>query len=301
MGRDRGFHVVLLIGLVLLPLNRPATPSQEKSIRVSHRSRALQPGEVVAITVESAEPLTRVELLVFDRTFPAFPTEDARVWNALVGIDLETKPANYVATIRAATRSAEAAELEYRLAVRPKAFPTRRLTVDEKYVTPPPEALDRIAAEAEKVGAIFAAASDQRYWNGRFLPPVPGPVISEFGKRNIINEKPRSPHSGTDFRAGNGTPIKAPNSGRIVLAEDLYFSGNTVIVDHGRSLYSYFAHMSGFAVSVGDRVSRGDVIGTVGATGRVTGPHLHWSVRLAGTRVDPLSLIAALENQRIAD
>ncbi len=301
MRRYAGFHLVLLIGMIVLAPNHLATPRQGKSIRISHRARALQPGEVVTITVESGEQLARVELLAFDRIFPAFPTEDARVWNALVGIDLETRPADYVATIRAATVSAEAEALEYRLAIRPKSFPTRRLTVDEKYVTPPPEVLDRIAAEAKKVGAIFAAASEQRYWNGRFLPPVPGPVISEFGKRNIINEKPRSPHSGTDFRADNGTPIKSPNAGRIALAEDLYFSGNTVIIDHGRGLYSYFAHLSSFAVSTGDPVGRGDVIGRVGATGRVTGPHLHWSVRLAGTRVDPLSLIAALEPKRAAD
>ncbi|NWG14086.1 MAG: M23 family metallopeptidase [Acidobacteria bacterium] len=300
MVRQIGFHAALVLVLTFLPPGRPAFPFQGESIQVRHKARALQPGEVIAFTIRSRERLASVELLAFDKTFPAFATKDTLVWNALVGIDLESRPGSYVARIRAATKSAELAELQYKLVVRPKAFPTRRLTVDEKYVTPPPEVLDRIALETKRVGAILAAVSDGKYWNGRFVSPVPGPVISEFGKRNIINGKPRSPHAGTDFRAQSGTPVRAPNAGRIVLAEDLYFSGNTVIIDHGQGLYSYFAHLSGFAARVGDVVERGDVVGQVGATGRVTGPHLHWSVRLVGTRVDPLSLIAVLGPNKAA-
>jgi murein DD-endopeptidase MepM/ murein hydrolase activator NlpD len=169
------------------------------------------------------------------------------------------------------------------------------LTVEAKYVAPPLEVLARIRKESEQVGAIFGAVSPERLWKGPFLRPVPGPAISAFGKRSVYNGVPRSPHSGTDFRGATGTRVRAPNAGRIVLAADLYYSGNTVILDHGQGLYSYFGHLSAFSVRAGDMVATGDVVGRVGATGVVTGPHLHWSVRLAGARVDPLSLVHVLE------
>jgi murein DD-endopeptidase MepM/ murein hydrolase activator NlpD len=175
-----------------------------------------------------------------------------------------------------------------------KKFPSRSLSVDEKYVTPPAEVLARIDEEREKVNAIFASVTPEKFWIGLFRIPVPGKVISAFGKRNIYNGKPRSPHSGADFKGAAGTPIRAPNAARVVLAEDLYYSGNTLILDHGLGLYSYLAHLSEFSVKKGDQVEPGDLIGKVGATGRVTGPHLHWTVRLIMARVDPLSLVNIL-------
>jgi murein DD-endopeptidase MepM/ murein hydrolase activator NlpD len=110
----------------------------------------------------------------------------------------------------------------------------------------------------------------------------------------VFNGEPRSPHSGADFLSGTGTPIKAPNSGRIVAARELYFSGNTVIIDHGLGLFSMLAHLSQLDVREGDLVSAGQIVGLVGATGRVTGPHLHWALRVSGARIDPVSALALL-------
>jgi len=123
---------------------------------------------------------------------------------------------------------------------------------------------------------------------------VPGAANSVFGTRSIYNGEPRSPHSGADFQGAPGTPVKAPNSGRVVLAGDLYFTGNTVVIDHGAGLFSLFAHLRAINVHEGDSVTTGAVLGELGATGRVTGPHLHWAVRITGARVDPLSLLALL-------
>ncbi len=215
-------------------------------------------------------------------------------WTGLIGIDLETKPGRYVIKLTGADAGGAPVTSQYVLIVTAKIFPTRELTVDEKFVSPPPEAQARIKLESEKVRAIFDVVSPERYWSGLFRVPVPGPPISGFGKRSIYNGQPRSPHAGTDFQGATGTPIVAPNAGRVVLAANLYYSGNTVVIDHGLGLYSYFGHMSAFAVRLGDRVTSGQVVGKVGATGLVTGPHLHWSVRLVGTRVDPLSLINLL-------
>ena len=209
----------------------------------------------------------------------------------LVGIDLAASPGEYPIAVRATTGGGDTVRSTYTLNVDAKEFPTRHLSVSSSFVNPPAETLDRIQLEARKVAAIFGVASGDRQWQGGFAAPVPGEVMSSFGRRSVFNGQARSPHSGTDFRAGDGTPVKAPNAGTVVLVGDLYFSGNVVILNHGWGLYSYFAHLSAIAVAEGDVVTQGQVVGKVGATGRVTGPHLHWTVRLNDARVDPLSLM----------
>ncbi|MBI4465257.1 MAG: M23 family metallopeptidase [Acidobacteria bacterium] len=268
--------------------------SEDPDWKISHRERSLQPGEVVLMTVVSPQPLERMEATVFGRTFAFFPDASGTTWIGLVGIDLDVPPAKHEVQLQGSWPDIGEIQGRYLLSVKDKRFPTRRLTVDENYVTPPAEQLERIQRESERVSAIFGTNSEERYWKGSFLRPVPGAATSNFGKRSIFNGQPRSPHGGMDFRAAQGTPVHAPNAGKVVLAENLYFAGNVVILDHGLGLYSYFAHLSRITVSEGDLVSRGAVIGQVGATGRVTGPHLHWSLRLSGTRVDPLSLVAIL-------
>ena len=281
----------LMISGVAPPVTQEGTAAV-CAVRILQRARALQPGEVVLLTIESPTPQTHVEAVIFGKTFPFFADSEGRTWVGLVGIDLETAAGTYTVKVQHADRLGKTQVCDHPLRIRSKDFPTRKLTVDEKFVTPPQEVLGRIEREGKRVASIFAAVCERRYWWGAFSAPVPGPSISSFGKRNIMNGKPRSPHSGVDFDAEEGTPISAPNAGKVVLVDDLYYSGNTVIIDHGQGLYSYFAHLSRFSVKDGDLVARGDVVGRVGATGRVTGPHLHWSVRLVGTRVDPLSLIA---------
>jgi murein DD-endopeptidase MepM/ murein hydrolase activator NlpD len=183
----------------------------------------------------------------------------------------------------------------HRLAVRAKRFATRRLTVDPDFVDPP----ESEAARIEKESAMVAAA-----WDGTagpdpvpelaFVAPVPHKANSAFGTRSIFNGQARNAHSGADFPSPPGTPIKSPAPGKVVIADDLYFSGGTVVVDHGLGVVSLFAHMSQILAKNGDDVTRGQELGLVGATGRVTGPHLHWTVRVNRARVDPLSLIALL-------
>jgi murein DD-endopeptidase MepM/ murein hydrolase activator NlpD len=144
---------------------------------------------------------------------------------------------------------------------------------------------------------LWKASAPSRLWDGGWVRPVPDPANSAFGKRSVFNGQPRSPHSGADFMSAAGTPVTAPNAGRIVLAGARYFAGDTVVIDHGLGVFSLFAHLSAIDVRVGDTVKGGDVIGRVGATGRVTGPHLHWAVRVNGARVDPLSLLWALADR----
>jgi murein DD-endopeptidase MepM/ murein hydrolase activator NlpD len=178
--------------------------------------------------------------------------------------------------------------------VRPKAFRTRRLTVDPDFVTPPPSAAERIARDARLLQATWASSAPERLWTGSFVAPVGEPANSAFGSRSVFNGKLRAAHGGADFPSAAGTPIHAPNAGRVAVARDLYYSGNTVVLDHGAGLFSTLAHLSAFDVQEGDRVTAGQPVGRVGATGRVTGAHLHWAVRVNGARVDPLSLLAVL-------
>jgi murein DD-endopeptidase MepM/ murein hydrolase activator NlpD len=208
-----------------------------------------------------------------------------------VGIDLDTAPGVYPLVVSAPDLPSMD-PLETPLHVRPKAFPTRTLTVEPKYVEPPPDVVERILREADQLNTIYSTVTP-RAWTQPFVLPVKARASSNFGSRSVFNGQPRSPHAGVDFRSPAGTVVSAPAAGTVVIAGDLYFTGNTVVIDHGAGLYSIFVHFSAIAVAQGDLVERGDGIGRVGATGRATGPHLHWSVRLNETRVDPLSLMAA--------
>ena len=260
-------------------------------VAVTHAARTLAPGELVVLTVATAEPAGGITVRAFDKTFAAYKV-DARTWKALVGIDLDVKPGAY--DVEVSTESAAPAHATHRLVVRAKAFPTRKLVVDNAYVEPPPKAQEQIDQDTRDLALVWSSSAAQREWNGGFVRPVPDSANSAFGTRSVFNGQPRSPHGGADFNSPAGRTIVSPNSGRVALDRELYFTGNTVIIDHGLGLFSMLAHMSEIAVHEGDSVTAGQVLGKVGATGRVTGPHLHWAVRLNGTRVDPLSLLALL-------
>ena len=264
------------------------------ALEVSHHARAIHPGEVVVLEVRARAPLADLSATAFGHEIRFFQDASDGVWRALIGIDLTTEPGVYEVAVRASSAGGGQADVSYALDVLPKEFPTRRLKVAPKYVDPPPDVIERILREQEETAAIFRSASAERLWRGGFARPVPGRSTSSFGRRSVFNGEARNPHSGTDFRSGEGVAIKAPNAATVVLTGDLYFSGKVVILDHGWGLYSYFAHLSAIDVAEGDVVERGDVVGRVGATGRVTGPHLHWTVRLNDARVDPLALMELL-------
>jgi len=284
-----GLLLVVLAGLAMAA--SPRGQSGE-SIHITTAARSVQPGEVVVLTAVTPDPADTVRVRAFGRDIPAFPV-DAHTWRALMGIDLDVRSGRYEAAIdaRSGSRTWHAAAP---LMVRHRTFSTRQLRVDPAFVNPPREAEERILQEARQLEALWVASSHSRLWDGAFVQPVPGSGTDRFGARSIFNGQPRSPHGGEDFPNPEGTPIAAPNAGLVVLARDLYFTGNTVVIDHGLGLFSLLAHLSVIEVAEGDRVRTGQRVGLVGSTGRVTGPHLHWAVRVAGARVDPLSLLASL-------
>src|SRR5688500_10575474 len=259
------------------------------AVSVTAQSRSLRPGELVLVTIVAPAGAS-VSVRAFNRDITPFSVGGGR-WRALIGIDLATQPGTY--RVRVDANGGNERTL-YTLVVKPRRFPTRRLTVSPAFVTPPASARDRIARESALLHKVFGDSSATPLWTTAFVRPVPDPANSAFGTRSVFNGIRRNPHNGADFMSPAGTSIRAPNAGRIVIARDLYFSGQTVVIDHGLGLFSTLAHLSAFAVQEGERVTAGQVVGQVGATGRVTGPHLHWAVRANGARVDPLSLLALL-------
>ncbi len=276
----------------LLLLSADAGSAATSPIGVAAAARALQPGELVVLTLTTPAGVDRVRVSAFGRAIPAAEVEP-RAWRVLIGIDLDVAPGKHTVSIGAWSGENEV-ETTYDLVVKPRRFATRRLLVDEAMVNPPAAELARIQAEAAELARLWGRSATEPLWTAPFVRPVPDQANSNFGTRSIFNGERRSPHGGTDFLSPAGTPIKAPNGGRVVLARNLYFTGNTLVIDHGLGLLSLFAHLSACAVREGDMVSTGQLVGNVGATGRVTGPHLHWAVRANGSRVDALSLLAVL-------
>lgn len=177
------------------------------------------------------------------------------------------------------------------LNVKAVSYPAETLSVDPSKVTPPPEALERIAREQAEAMAIYNTFTPIRYWDKPFIRPLESNITSEYGSARTYNGTLKSYHGGVDFRARTPLPILAVNNGIVVLAKERYYAGGTVIIDHGEGLYSCYFHLSRFDVNVGDQVKQGQSIGLTGATGRITGPHLHFGIMAHAHQTDPLYLI----------
>ncbi len=274
----------LVVSCGLLCMQPPPKPA----VAVTVAARAIRPGELAVLTIRTAGA-TPPTVRAFGKDVPVFAAGDS-TWRALVGIDLSVKPGKHPVSIEAAP----APPTTYPLVVKAQHFRTRTLKVDPAFVTPPPEAAERIERETRELNEIWQSSAPTRLWERAFVRPVPHPANSTFGTHSVFNGEPRSQHSGADFASPDGTPINAPNAGRVVLASSRYFSGNTVVIDHGLGLFSLFAHLSVIGVKNGETVKTGEEIGRVGATGRVTGPHLHWAMRANEARIDPLSVLFVL-------
>jgi murein DD-endopeptidase MepM/ murein hydrolase activator NlpD len=269
--------------LAVWPASVGGQPGPSPSLSILVRGEPAQPGSVLAVTVTTRDDVERVCGEAFGQHVAFVRGDSPRVWHGLIGVDVAaTAPSSLV--VLGTTRP---------LTLAPRQFRTRRLRVASQFVDPSPQELARIRAEAERLEAIFGTVTMPARIE-TFTRPVAGMPSGNFGNRSVFNGEPRAPHAGEDFRGTTGTPVGAPGGGRVVLAEDLFFTGQTVVIDHGLGLYSLLAHLSRIDVMPGQQVARGDTVGLLGATGRVTGPHLHWTVRLGGARVDPLRVLALL-------
>ena len=194
-------------------------------------------------------------------------------------------------------RNGKEEKKNYSITIVQKEYPVQRLNVAPKYVTPPASEKERIKRDRQQINDAISVVSPVRHWQYRFDRPVPGEITSEFGLRREFNGQKRNPHMGLDLDGEKGDPIVAAESGTVVLVGDFYYGGNTVIIDHGLGVFTLYLHLNDFAVSKGQKVSRGATIGFVGSTGRVTGPHLHLSVNVLGQSVNPSAVLEPYPGQ----
>jgi murein DD-endopeptidase MepM/ murein hydrolase activator NlpD len=247
-----------------------------------------QQGQAVRLSVPDAVGIEAAEIEWQGKTVPY--TKIGKEWVTVIGVDLDVEPGSYSAEIRV-TKDGAVEKNTVTVNVKAVKFPVQHLQVAEQYVELSPENTERALREAKELEQIHNTISPQALWREPFVVPIPGGVGSSFGKRRVFNGESRNPHAGADLKATTGTPIRSTNRGKVVLAKSLFFTGNTVIVDHGLGIYTLYAHLSRMNVKEGEIVERAKVIGLAGATGRVTGPHLHWGAKVQNTRVDPFSLI----------
>jgi hypothetical protein len=286
---------IAVVGIAApVPTVTRARAQTQAGLEVALFTRAMQPGEVVRVDVTCACVEATPRASAFGVDIPLVLSPDGTRWQGFAGIDVDVVPGVYPLLVDVPLLTPALAR-ETPLRVMPKAFRTRRLQVAPAFVDPPAPLVDRILAEASKLDAIFRIVTP-RAWDRPFVLPLTVAPTRNFGSRSIFNGESRSPHAGVDFSSPTGTIVTAPAAGTVVLSGDLFFTGNTVVVDHGAGVYSLFAHLSSLAVAAGGVVSQGGRLGQVGATGRATGPHLHWAVRLNRARIDPLSLIVATES-----
>lgn len=247
-------------------------------------------GQALEISYPTEPGLTGVAVQWSGHAVPFVQSGDQ--WVTTVGVDLDSRPGAHAVDVTFRYADGHARVERQPVEVRAEKYPTTELTVEDRYVELSPEDQARANREGEETNAIYEKMTPERYWTAPFQVPVAGATDGRnFGHRRVFNGQPRAPHSGADLRAKSGTPIYAANRGRVVLAKDLFYSGNAVFIDHGLGLYTSYLHLSQIKVAVGDWVERGQLLGLSGATGRVTGPHLHWGVRILDARVDPFSLV----------
>jgi len=286
--------LVFLTLLACLSAAEIALPSEKaffqapSGVFLELQFRSLQPGEVLLVSLPDPPGVRRAVVVFREREY--ILTDALRF--AFVGLDLGLEPGSYPMTVTFERTNGGREAVQRDIVVEAKEFPRKKLWVKESFAVPPKEVEERIRREAELVAWVYGIITPRWLGDGAFLQPNKGKVFPNFGQRRIYNDAPRSTHTGVDIAAPQGDPIRAANAGKVVLASRLYLSGNAVIIDHGLGVFSFYGHMSKILVKRGQAVGKGDVIGKCGTTGRSTGPHLHWAVRVFDSRVDPFSLLA---------
>jgi murein DD-endopeptidase MepM/ murein hydrolase activator NlpD len=286
-------YLSLLAVVALLPTpGIPAHASGVLPLTVDLRARDLGPGEPLRVNVRAEEPLESLEGEFLGRAiFFVRDDDSAMSWSGWSMIGLDQQPGLVPIEVRGRSVSGRPVAGTRAVSIIERPFPSETLSVAPKYVEPPPDVRERLARERSKLQTLYLSRRSIRPSGRPFLRPVPGEATSVFGTRRLYNGKPRSPHPGLDLRAATGTPVESSGDGRVGLAQDLYYSGNTVIVDHGGGLFTLYAHLSKLQVIEGEEISAGQVVGLSGATGRVTGPHLHWGAKIGDSPFDPTALL----------
>ena len=276
--------------ILVVSVCSPAVMGMPDSLELIGPEEPVAQGEVARIQLRGANSGSEMK-----GSWQGQPVEffkiDGEHYGSLVGIDLKLAPGTYPLEVVVNSPGNRTLTKSRSITVVDKDYGLQRLTLPANMVTLDSATLKRVKKEGAKFSRLWYTQSPKRYWRGNFVRPVPGKLTTPFGLRRILNGEPRNPHSGVDLRATEGEPVRATNHGKVVLVGDFYFHGKAVVIDHGWGLYSMYFHLSQLKVSEGDFIGKNRAIGHAGSTGRATGPHLHWGVRIGGARVDPFALL----------
>jgi murein DD-endopeptidase MepM/ murein hydrolase activator NlpD len=279
------FGMSLLFSLCMWIDARTAMALSKPEITVS--SDSLFQGEAGLLKVQAAEGEIPQALWMNQELFMA-PYENRKTWFGFFGADLKSKPGSYPLVVKTGSTGFRK---QIEVTVHDKDFGVRQLTLPKELVDLDDVTLERVKRETAIMKGVLEAPPTAPQWKGPFVKPVNGEVVGPFGQASIINGMPRSPHTGVDLKGERGLPVASINGGKVVLTGEHFFNGRFVVVDHGGAIQSMYFHLDKLLVQQGDRVTKGQVVGLVGATGRATGPHLHFGIRINGARIDPMQFI----------
>lgn len=288
---DRTLITAIVLITSVFPVELfPNQPPPPKGIDGQYSGKQ---GQVLVVKVPDVSDATEVKGKFLDRTIPFFRemrTGEPPGYLGLLGIDLQDQPGTYELAVKI-KQGEQSRHLSYNVLVAKEKFHVEHLKLPKDKVDLDDKAVARWKAEQEEVKKALSEDSALRLWRSHFVEPVSGKRTGIFGSVRIMNGQPRNPHNGEDIGAPMGTDVAATNDGVVRLTVDHFFSGKGIFVDHGLGFYSMYFHLSEVLVKDGDLVTAGQIIGKVGATGRATGPHLHWGVKLNGARVNPYALL----------
>jgi hypothetical protein len=286
--------IVSLLVASIFPIQ--IVPSAERHRPGTNGQFSGKQGQVLWIEIPVANIETKVSGTFLKRNILFFPASETS-FAGILGIDMEDPPGLQELNVHVRTDTGTE-HFSYFILVMKEEYPVQHLTLPKEKVDLDPKTLQRVQQEQKEMAEAFLHVSAVPLWDGPFLEPVNGKITGVFGSRRIINGQPRRPHSGEDIAAPLGTPVQATNKGTVVKTMNHFFSGKGVILDHGMGLFSMYFHLSEIDVQSGQAVQKGEALGKVGASGRATGPHLHWGFRVNGSRINPYALTTLpLSNQ----
>ncbi len=288
-------HNTLVISVYLVVVTclfdcRNAVASQT-DITVGISSSDLFPGAVAMLTVTPMDRVSTASCIWYNQSYTLFPLKNKNAFATFIPVGLRKKTGTLDLPVTVHTTYGNTVTQNIPVTISKKDYPVQHLTLPESKVTLSKKDLARHNREKKELAAALSEKSAAKIWLDNFIMPLKGSISTPFGVRRFLNKKPRNSHSGIDLRAKQGHPIAASSDGRVIYTGDHFFSGNSVYIDHGMGIMTMYFHMSKIDVKRGQTVSRGDIIGLVGSTGRSTGPHLHWGIKINDHRIDPLTFL----------
>ena len=304
------FHLKISTGLIITALiiywnPQPAASAAETNqsgtlAGITLSSKEVTNGSLLLLQIETRKlspPVSNIRLTFQQREYPVYPhpVDPADNHFGLIAIPFRTAPGPAKLVLSWTNAAGDHSRtIPFRIVA--GKYKTDELKVDSSRVNPNKKNIERAQKEARKIKRIYADGSIDRLWKGDFQLPMTSDITSPFGNKRVFNGQLKSFHNGVDFRARSATPVFAANSGVVKLAESLFYSGNAVVIDHGTGIFTIYAHLSRIDVAAGRHIEKGQRLGLTGATGRVSGPHLHWGVKVRGVAVNPLQLIEVMSS-----